>query len=181
MSASSWSGWYRITPRLASRPLYGVLHGEPAYSTGTESTSIKTRILSKEYSRTFSEFCFPFLLRNGSGPRIGRALIFFSSSIRQKKVKWNCTSSRLHSDGSTLSISIVITTCFRKMVVIPQPLSWDTAFVLNFNSDAACDHVLIINAEGRAFLRPEEVLRQVQEELAGDQALSLVLNPQRFP
>ena len=57
MSASSWSGWYRITPRLASRPLYGVLHGEPAYSTGTESTSIKTRILSKEYSRTFSEFC----------------------------------------------------------------------------------------------------------------------------
>ena len=176
MSASSWSGWYRITPRLASRPLYGVLHGEPAYSTGTESTSIKTRILSKEYSRTFSEFCFPFLLRNGSGrlpscPRIGRALIFFSSSIRQKKVKWNCTSSRLHSDGSTLSISIVITTCFRKMI----------AFVLNFNSDAACDHVLIINAEGRAFLRPEEVLRQVQEELAGDQALSLVLNPQRFP
>lgn len=47
------------------------------------------------------------------------------------------------------------------MVVLPQPLSWDTAFVLNFNSDAACDHVLIINAEGRAFLRPEEVLRQV--------------------
>ena len=41
------------------------------------------------------------------------------------------------------------------MVVIPQPLSWDTAFVLNFNSDAACDHVLIINAEGRAFLRPD--------------------------
>lgn len=60
MSASSWSGWYRITPRLASRPLCGVLHGEPAYSTGTESTSIKTRILSKEYSRTFSEFFFSF-------------------------------------------------------------------------------------------------------------------------
>lgn len=87
MSASSWSGWYRITPRLASRPLCGVLHGEPAYSTGTESTSIKTRILSKEYSRTFSEFCFPFLLRNGSGPRIGRALIFFFQLDKIEKSK----------------------------------------------------------------------------------------------
>ena len=77
MSASSWSGWYRITPRLASRPLYGVLHGEPAYSTGTESTSIKTRILSKEYSRTFSEFCFSFSFTERIGPLNWKSLNFF--------------------------------------------------------------------------------------------------------
>ena len=90
MSASSWSGWYRIKPRLASRLLYGVLNGEPAYSTGTESTSIKTRILSKEYSRTFSEFCFPFLLRNGQVAKLPsnwKSLNFFFQLDKIEKSK----------------------------------------------------------------------------------------------